>query len=206
MAEDKPGTEFFEDLWRKDVWSFETDPFEQARFTHELKLVQDRHYGRALELGCGAGAFTRLFAPLCDRVLAIDLAPAAIERARALGLPDVEFRTGNAMEHEAWATDGPWDLIVINDTIYYLGWRYSFFEVAWFAHQMKAALAPGGRLLMANSTGDEGGDYLMLPFVTFTYRDLLRNVGLRLEREDRFVGTRNGVAFTVIETLFSRDG
>ena len=204
MGEDKPGTEFFEDLWKKDVWTFETNAYEQARFAHEIAMVKGRRYGRALELGCGAGAFTALYAPLCDSVLATDIAQAAIDRARALALPNVEFRAANAMNHEAWVTEGPWDLIVFNDTICYLGWRYSFFDVAWFARQMRDALARDGRLLMANTMNPEGGDYLLLPFVTLTYRDLFTNVGFRLEKEDRFTGARNGVEFQVVETLFSR--
>jgi SAM-dependent methyltransferase len=206
MAEDKPATEFFEDLWKKDVWTFESSEYEQARFAHEIKLLEGRRYGRALELGCGAGAFTRLYAPLCDVVVATDIAQAAIDKAKPLNLPNVEFRAANAMDHETWVKEGPWDLIVFNDTICYLGWRYSFFDVAWFARQMREALAKNGRLLMANTMNDEGGDYLLLPFVTLTYRDLFKNVGFKLEKEDRFAGKRNGVVFTVVETLYSLAG
>jgi predicted TPR repeat methyltransferase len=203
MTEDKPHTEFFEELWKKDVWTFELSDYEQARFAHELKMLEGRRYRRALELGCGAGAFTRMYAPLCDHVVATDIAQAAVERGAALNLPNVEFRAANAMDHETWVKEGPWDLIVFNDTICYLGWRYTFFEVAWFARQMKDALAQGGKLLMANTINDEGGDYLLLPFVTLSYRDLFKNVGFKLEKEDRFAGQRNGVTFTVVESLFS---
>ena len=206
MADDKPATEFFEELWKKDVWTFESSEYEQARFAHEIKLLEGRRYGRALELGCGAGAFTRLYAPLCDAVVATDIAQAAIDKAKTLNLPNVEFRTANAIDHETWVKEGPWDLIVFNDTICYLGWRYSFFEVAWFAREMREALAKSGRLLMANTMNDEGGDYLLLPFITLTYRELFKNVGFKLEKEDRFAGKRNGVVFTVVETLFSHEG
>lgn len=194
---------FFEELWKKDVWTFETSDYEQARFIHEMTLLEGRRYSRALELGCGAGAFTRLYAALCDHVLATDVAEAAIARTAALELPNVEFRAANAMDHETWIKEGPWDLIVFNDTIYYLGWRHSFFDIAWLAHQLKEAMAPGGRLLFANTMNEEG-DYLMLPFITHTYRDLFKNVGLRTEREELFRGTRNGVVFTVLETLFTK--
>jgi hypothetical protein len=68
---------------------------------------------------------------------------------------------------------------------------------------MKDALSKSGRLLMANTMNDEGGDYLLLPFLTLTYRDLFKNVGFTLEKEDRFTGEREGVTFTVVETLFS---
>jgi SAM-dependent methyltransferase len=202
--DDKAGTRYFEELWQKDVWSFETSEYEQARFSHELKLLEGRRYGRALELGCGAGAFTRLYAPLCDRVLATDIAEAAAERGRGLGLPNVEFRAANAIDHDTWVAEGPWDLVVFNDTICYLGWRYSFFDVAWFARHMVDAVAPGGRLLMANTMNEEG-DYLLLPFLTYSYRDLFKNVGFRLEKEELFRGMRNGVEFKVLETLFARD-
>jgi predicted TPR repeat methyltransferase len=166
-------------------------------------MLEGRRYKRALELGCGAGAVTRMYAPLCDHVVATDIAQAAIDRAAQLNLPNVEFRAANAMDHETWVNEGPWDLIVFNDTICYLGWRYTFFEVAWFARQMKEALAPGGRLLMANTMNEEGGDYLLLPFVTLSYRDVFRNVGFKLQKEDRFAGERNGVTFTVVESLYS---
>lgn len=203
MAEDKAGTEFFEGLWQKDVWQFETSDYEQARFAHEIKLLEGRRYKKALELGCGAGAFTQMYAKLCDRVLATDIAQAAIDRAQPLNLPNVEFRAANAMDHATWVKEGPWDLIVFNDTICYLGWRYSFFDVAWFARQLFEAAAPGARLLMANTMNEEG-DYLLLPFLTYSYRDLLKNVGFRLEKEDMFRGQRNGVEFKVVETLFSK--
>jgi hypothetical protein len=39
--------------------------------------------------------------------------------------------------------------------------------------------------------------------VTLSYRDVFKNVGFTLEKEDRFAGERNGVTFTVVETLFS---
>jgi predicted TPR repeat methyltransferase len=165
-------------------------------------MLDGRRYGRAIELGCGAGAFTRLVAPRVERMVASDVAPAAIERARSLGLPNVEFRVENAMDRQ-WHAEGPWDLFVFNDTICYLGWRYSFFDVAWFAHEVYEATAPGGRYLMAN-TMNEQGDYLLLPFVVRTYRDLFLNVGFRLENEDTFTGTRNGVEFKVLESLFAK--
>jgi len=195
--------EFFEGLWQKgDFWNFESSDYERARFAHEIRLLAGRRYGRALELGCGAGAFTSLVAKLADRVVASDVAPAAIERAKQAGLANVEFRVENAMDRK-WRDEGPWDLIVFNDTMCYLGWRYTFFDVAWFAHELYEATAPDGHVFMANTMNEEG-DYLLLPFVVRTYRDLLLNVGFRIAKEDTFRGTRDGVEFTVLETLYGK--
>ena len=34
--------------------------------------------------------------------------------------------------------EGPWDLVVMSETICYLGWLYSLFDVAWLACQLFA--------------------------------------------------------------------
>jgi SAM-dependent methyltransferase len=48
----------------------------------------------ALEIGCGAGAFSRLLAERCDRVLALDLSPCMIQvaRERSQGYPNIEYQ------------------------------------------------------------------------------------------------------------------
>src|ERR1051325_8938607 len=146
---------FFENIWQRgDPWEFETSEFEQAKYARQLELLKGRRYRRALELGCGAGAFTRLLAPHADHVLALDISPAAIARAGTLEAnpATVEFRVANIMDYDLCA-EGPWDLIVISDTICYLGWLYSFFEVGWLASQVFAATGDGGHLLLANTLG-----------------------------------------------------
>ena len=49
--------------------------------------------------------------------------------------------------------EGPWDLVVLSDTMCYLGWLYSFFDVSWFASQLFAATRVGGHCLFANCHG-----------------------------------------------------
>jgi len=52
---------------------------------------------------------------------------------------------------------GPWDVIVLAETAYYLGWLYTMFDIAWLYRSMYEAVTPGGRLLLvtpsATSTG-----------------------------------------------------
>ena len=196
---------FFDDLWRRgDPWALESSPFERQKYARQLAMLGDRRYGRVLEVGCGAGAFTRLLAGVADEILALDVAPAAIERAGRL-LPDqaaIDFRVANVMDHDAWS-GGPWDLIVFAETIYYLGWLYTFFDVAWLASELFAATKAGGRLLLANTEG-ELEDYLVRPWLIRTYRDLFLNVGFSLEAEETFRGTKDGVELDVLISRFGK--
>jgi hypothetical protein len=104
----------------------------------------------------------------------------------------------------AWRADGPWDLVTMNDTICYLGWLYSFFDIAWFASEIHEATRSGGRFLMANTMDRQGYDKLLLPHITRTYRDLFLNVGFALDREETLRGTRNGVEYETLISLFAR--
>ncbi len=202
---DQQAQGFFEDLWQRgDPWEFESSEFEQARYARLLAQIEGRHYPHVLELGCGSGAFTHHLARLADHVVALDISPTAIARARVLGAgpATVDFRQANIMEYNLH-TEGPWDLVVISDTICYLGWLYSFFDVSWLASQLFAATRVGGHCLLANTMG-EFGDMLLLPWLICTYRDVLRNVGYHLAAEDIFRGTKHGVTLEVLISLFTK--
>jgi SAM-dependent methyltransferase len=196
---------FFDGLWSQgDYWKLETCEFEQARYARVMHFLGDRRYSRTLEIGCGAGAFTRLLAEVSDRVVALDVSSAAIERALEQS-PDasvVEFRVANIMDSVPEG-ESPWDLIVMNETVYYVGWLYSFFDVSWLAHRLLMATASGGRFLMANTFGDAVG-YLLRPWVIRTYRDLFLNVGFQLEYEEVFRGTKDGIQLEVLISLLRR--
>ena len=197
--------EFSETLWQRgDFWELETSEFELARCDQLFDALQDGRYARALELGCGAGYFTRLLAPLAEQVVAFDISPSAIARARSRTSPQaaIDFRVGNIMDY-GWRAEGPWDLVVMNDTICYLGWLYPFFDIAWLARELHAATRSGGRFLMAN-TMDPLYDKLLLPHIIRTYRDLFANAGFRIDREEGFRGTKHGVDFEVLITRFGR--
>ncbi len=215
MAESTPGRhddraatagdtarQFFEELWaEKDPWDLETSELDQRRYAHQLALLAGRRYGRALELGCGAGSFTRHLSPVCDHVLAVDIAESAIARAARSGAPNVDFRVANIMELDVQA-DGPWDLVVLTETAYYLGWLYPLFDVGWLAHSLCRATNAGGRLLLVNTYGKENG--LMSPWLIRTYRDLFANAGYDIEAEETLSGIKETVEFDILLTLFRR--
>lgn len=195
--------EFFDGLWAKgDPWDIETSELTQREHARLIALLDGRRYRRVLEIGCGAGAFTRRLATISDSVVALDIASAAIERARALnvGAAVVEFRVANVMEYDPRA-EGPWDLVVMTEMIYLLGWLYPFFNIAWLASELFAATVEGGRMLLANTKcGMEQA--LLLPWIIRTYHDLFRNVGYQLEAEEIVRGAKDGVELEILNSLF----
>ena len=50
--------------------------------------------------------------------------PYARARAAQSDLKQVEFRVGNIMDYNL-REEEPWDLIVMSETVYFLGWLYS---------------------------------------------------------------------------------
>lgn len=199
--------EFFDDIWsRGDYWQFETSEFERAKFQSQFALIADRHYPRALELGCGAGVFTRLLSTVCDDVTGVEISPKAVERARAMTPPElaqkIHYVAQNAMDFDL-RQSGTYDLIVFSETLCYLGWLYPFFDVAWLAHELFGAVRPGGRLLMANTLGLEN-DYLLMPPVIHTYEDLFRNFGFQVEKQETFSGVKETVEVQSSEIVFVR--
>jgi hypothetical protein len=136
----------------------------------------------------------------CSRsVAAPGHSPGSLQAAGAQS-GTVEYRVANVMDYDPHA-DGPWDLVVMSETIYYLGWLYPFFDVGWLAFQLFEATREGGRLLMANTCGGVE-DYLLRPWLIRTYRDLFLNVGYGLEAEEALRGTKDDVPLEVLISVF----
>ena len=193
---------FFEDLWaERDPWNLDTSELDQRRYAQQLELLEDRRYGRALELGCAAGSFTRRLSPLCGELLAVDVAESAIRRARAAhdGGSPVEYRVANAMELDVEA-EGPWDLTVLTETAYYLGWLYPMFDLGWLAHSLHEATTAGGRLLLVNTISRDSG--IMSPWLIRSYHDLFEHVGFAVEEEKTLRGEKETVEFEILLSLY----
>jgi SAM-dependent methyltransferase len=196
---------FFDELWAEsDPWSLDDSDLDQRRYARQLELLGDRRYGRALEIGCASGSFTRGLAELCDELVAIDISERAIERARAADSGDhnVSYCVANVMELDL-EREGAWDLVVFTETAYYLGWLYPMFDLAWLAHSLHSATSPAGRLLLANTIGREEGG-IMTPWLIRTYRDLFGHVGYSLEQEETMRGTKQTVEFEILISLFRK--
>lgn len=211
---DTEARRWFDELWKDgDPWSLDTDPYERAKYDAQLALLDadlaagarpGGRYGRTLEIGCAAGAFTRRLAPRCDSVLGIDIAQPAIALAQERGAaPHVEYQVVNAMAWQDGLRGGQWDLVVCAETMCYLGWLYPFFDVAWFARCLYEGSRPGARLLLANTCGGTE-DWLLKPWVIRSYHDLFRNVGYAVLQERTFRGTKKGTEIEALVTLLER--
>jgi 2-polyprenyl-3-methyl-5-hydroxy-6-metoxy-1,4-benzoquinol methylase len=203
---DARARQYFDELWScGDTWDLETSGFERAKYDAQLALLNadGRRYGRALEIGCAAGAFTRRLATRCESVVALDIAEPAIALARSrTRATNIDYRVGNIMQWDA-ELDGDWDLVVLAETVCYLGWLYPFFDVAWLAHRLHEGARPGGRLLLANTCGGVD-DYLLRPWIIRTYHDLFRNAGFVVQHDTVFRGVKNGAEIEALITLFER--
>ena len=150
---------YFEALYdaEADPWGFETSPYEAAKYAATLAALPRARYARAFEAGCANGVLTERLARRCDHLLAVDVAPAALERARARLAGAVPDRVADAdhvaVERRAMPDempDGPFDLAVVSEVGYYLSTE----RLAEWADRLAAAVEPGGHLVLVHWTGD----------------------------------------------------
>ncbi len=125
-----------------DPWGFTDRWYERRKRAVTTAALPDQHYGRVLEVGCSIGVLTAELAPRCDDLLAVDLAPAAVDRARErlAGLDHVRVEVGDV---SATVPAGPFDLVVVSEVGYYLTLPHLRDVLA----RLEAELAPGGTLL-----------------------------------------------------------
>lgn len=139
------------------LYSEKEDPFgfnrelEQFRFQQAIHHVQSAANGgrfpHALEIGCAEGMFTRMLAPYCDSLLAVDLSPIALNRAQrtCAGLTNIHFTEWDVRKDPI---TGQFDLIVATGVLEYI-LRPSTLRDA--KERITAALKPGGYLLLGNT-------------------------------------------------------
>lgn len=116
------GPEYFDDMYARhdDPWGFDSRWYEERKRAVLLAALPRSRYCAAFEAGCSTGALTAHLAERCDRVLAVDLALAALDRARRRlrGREHVELR--RAMLPDDWPEE-TFDLVVLSEVAYYWG-------------------------------------------------------------------------------------
>jgi trans-aconitate methyltransferase len=145
--------DYFENLYEQDPdpWRFASSPYERDKYAATLAAIGDEPIARGWEAGCSIGVFTRQLASRCGMLLAVDVADAALEQARrrCADLPRVIFER-KRIPHE-WP-DGQFDLIIFSEVLYFL----SASDVRLTARKSIDALAPAGRIILVNWTGETG--------------------------------------------------
>ncbi len=115
---------YFDEMYRSDPdpWRFESSWYEQRKYALTIAALPERRYRSAFEPGCSVGVLSSLLAERCDRLLATDIVPKAVERARR------RVRNSDALQFEVRAIpedwpSGPFDLVVLSEIAYYFDER-----------------------------------------------------------------------------------
>ena len=152
MSRESWGRAVFERLYADDPdpWQFETSDYEQAKYADTLAQLDGRRFDSGLELGCSIGVMTRALSGRCERLLAVDLAEAALTRARerCADLVQVSFRRAVLPGEWDWAGQS-FDLILVSELLYFL----SPDDIADLARRCIAQARLGGVVLLVNWTG-----------------------------------------------------
>jgi 2-polyprenyl-3-methyl-5-hydroxy-6-metoxy-1,4-benzoquinol methylase len=129
--------DFYEELWER--LPIDLEPPDLAR-RREFLLSGLRPGDRALDLGCGEGAFTETLAAAGARAVGVEVAEAALRRAVAKH-PGLDFRLA-PIDGRLPADDGSFELIWASEVIEHVG------DTARWMSEVRRVLAPGGKLLI----------------------------------------------------------
>jgi SAM-dependent methyltransferase len=129
--------DYYEELWQRLPQPRELPDYQLRRafLMHEANAGE-----RALDLGCGEGEFTGALAEAGVDALGVEVADAAVARARAR-FPELDFRLA--------PIDGP---LPLEDNAFSLLWASEVIEhvadTARWLSEVRRVLTPGGRLLL----------------------------------------------------------
>lgn len=126
--------------------------------TWVFDLIAKEISGRVLEIGCGIGTYTKMIAPLAESVVAIDIEPTFVARARSVtsDLPNVEIRL---VDFADMVAEEGFDTIVVLDVVEHLSDELTAIE------KMFSLLEPGGCLVVK------------VPAIPFLFGEMDRAVG-----------------------------
>jgi trans-aconitate methyltransferase len=141
-------------LAKDDPWDNATKWSDQRKYAVMQASMRQPRYHRAYEPGCAVGVFTRLIAPRCDEILAVDSVAEAVAQARAhvAAFPSVRVEQARVPQQ---LPDGTFDLIVVGDLLYYL----SADDLRALLDGLADRLEPGGDLVAAHFRDRANGGY-----------------------------------------------
>jgi SAM-dependent methyltransferase len=181
----------WDDLAAADTGLYVGDP---ARGAEELaslfgRLGADPRGGSCLELGCGPGRMTGVLADRFDRVVAVDVSPAMLGRARAaVDATNVEFRPVSG-ERLDGVPDAAFDVAVCYLVLQHLPSRRL---VRTYLAELGRVLRPGGEAFVQLPVLDPGARprlwrALRTPLARLS-KPALRGVRLTRPELDRAIG------------------
>jgi 2-polyprenyl-3-methyl-5-hydroxy-6-metoxy-1,4-benzoquinol methylase len=126
------------------IWGWGT-PAGRLRAERRARLIAEgaglRPGVRALEIGCGTGMFTEMFARTGAQIVGVDISEALLEKARTRNLPTAQVQF-LAKRFEECDVDGPFDVVIGSSVLHHL-------DIEAALAKMYSLLKPGGRLSFA---------------------------------------------------------
>ncbi|MEZ0491094.1 PIG-L family deacetylase [Kineococcus sp. TBRC 1896] len=118
------GAGFFDDFYAAhgaDPWGFEDRWYEARKRALTLAVLPRQQFRDGLEIGCSTGVLTVELARRTERLLAVDVAAQALERARErlLGAGVGEGVSTRVARVPQEFPDGTFDLVVLSEVAYY---------------------------------------------------------------------------------------
>lgn len=111
----------FEARYRSDPdpWGYTSSDYERRKYAATLEACGVGRFRSALELGSSIGVFSAMLAARCDSLTTIDSAHTAVAaaRRRLTHEPHVTTVLGEIPDS---LPDGPYDLVVASEILYYL--------------------------------------------------------------------------------------
>ena len=143
------GFDYFDEMYQDpDPWSFETSEYEHEKYAATLTALPRARYRRAFEPGCSIGVLTERLAERVDELVAVDLHPGPLVRARAR-LGDRETVTLEQLAVPGEWPSGHFDLIVLSEIAYY----FDDDDLRLLTDRVHASLVPGGDLVLVHWRG-----------------------------------------------------
>ena len=111
---------YFESMYAldPDPWNFATSSYEQRKYAFTVAALPNEHFCNVFEPGCSIGVLTELLAPRCERLLATDIIPGALERATVRLRPFENVVVERRAIPEEWPNQ-QFDLVVFSEIAYY---------------------------------------------------------------------------------------
>lgn len=129
--------EYYEELWERLPEDLTPPDLELRR---DFLLAEVRVGDRALDLGCGAGGFTADLAHAGASAVGVEVAEAALRRARAR-YPSLDFRLA-PIDGSLPLAEHTVDLVWASEVIEHVA------DTAAWLSEVRRVLAPGGRFLL----------------------------------------------------------
>jgi predicted TPR repeat methyltransferase len=159
--------EYFSKLYAEnpDPWNFATSDYEASKYRRTIKSLPRLTYRQAFEIGCSIGVLTASLASRCEHLLSVDVSEEALRQARerCASLANVEFER---MSVPGEYPSGSFDLTVVSEVGYYLGWE----DLEKLALRIQKHTVAQGQLLLVHwlpfvndypLTGDQVHEYFL---------------------------------------------